>query len=168
MNRQVLEMKPLEGYIASFSVDRQSGALTELARRPAEGDRPTYLTIDGTGKFLFTANNLGHLVGESVAVFPIQGDGTLGDPVQKLRTGVRAHQIRVHPGNKYVYVPNIDSDNISQFAFDETSGRLTPLDPAVVSVEPMQGPRHLDFHPNGKWVYVQRIRLDGGHLRGGG
>jgi 6-phosphogluconolactonase len=166
-------MPPLQGFLASYAVDQQTGALKEIARVDAQGDRPTYITIDRTGRHILVANNLGHLHGNSVVVFPRNPDGTAGEAKQKLMTGIRAHQIRVHPSNRWVYVPNIDSDTISQFLFDEETGTLTPNTPPTVSVAPVPlpaeprppagpgmpamgytGPRHLDFHPNGKWVYL--------------
>lgn len=82
---------------------------------------------------------------------------------------VRSHTIRLDPTNKYAYVANIDSDNISQFKFDEITGTLTPNDPASIAVpnpgfpttssSPTNaklgtGPRHLDFHPSKPWVYL--------------
>ena len=154
MQRQMVEMMPLEGFVVSYSIDQKTGALKEIGRLSAQGDRPTYIILDRTGKYVLVANNLGHLVGNSIAVFPVQADGTLGAPIQKLNTGIRAHQVRVHPSNKWVYVPNIDSDTVSQFLFDEKTGMLTAMAPATASVPAMQGPRHLDFHPSGKWVYL--------------
>ena len=156
---------PLEGFMATYSIDQSSGDLTEIARISSFGDRPTYVSIDKTGKFLLLANNLGHLQGNSIIVYPILSDGKLGQPIQRLMTGIRAHQIRISANNKYVYVPNIDSDFISQFAFDQKTGALTPLDPPTVADDktgavmqpglgPMAGARHLDFHPNGKWIYL--------------
>jgi 6-phosphogluconolactonase len=166
-------MPPLQGFVASYSVDQKTGALKQTARVDAMGDRPTYVTIDKTGKWLLVANNLGHLRGHSVVVFALEPDGKVGAVKQTLMTGIRAHQIRVHPSNKWVYVNNIDSDTISQFKFDETTGKLTPNDPATVSVAPdplpteprppagpgmpamgYTGPRHLDFHPNARWIYL--------------
>jgi 6-phosphogluconolactonase len=154
MQRQMVQMMPLEGFVASFSIDQSTGALKEIGRLPSYGDRPTYIILDQTGKYVLVANNLGHLVGNSIAVFPINSDGTLGEPIQRLNTGIRAHQIRVHPNNKWVYVPNIDSDNVSQFQFDDKTGMLTAMTPAAATVPAMQGPRHLDFHPSGKYVYL--------------
>jgi 6-phosphogluconolactonase len=177
---QTMAMKPLEGYLQAFSIDQATGALKELGGRvTSQGDRPTYVTIDKTGKWLLVANNLGHLVGKSIAVFPIKDDGSVGEAVQSINAGndpanmdkpfVRSHAIRVDPTNKYVYVPNIDSDNISQFKFDEKTGMLTPNNPAAIAIpnpsfpttstSPTNlkmgtGPRHLDFHPNGKWAYL--------------
>ncbi len=152
---QTMAGKALEGFVATYTIDQGTGALTEIGRRSSEGDRPTYITIDKTGKFALVANNLGHMVGNSITVFPIASDGLLGEPVQKIKmTGIRAHQVRVSLDNKFVYVPNIDSDDISQYAFDAKTGQLTPLDPPAATVDKMFGPRHLDFHPNGKWLYL--------------
>ncbi len=153
--KAMMEMKPFEGFVATYTIDQQSGELKEIGRRSSEGDRPTYIILDKTGKFAFVANNLGHLKGNSIVVFPVGSDGVLGEPVHKIQmTGVRAHQVRIDPTNKYVYVPNIDSDTVSQYAFDEKTGKLSPLDPPTATVDAMFGPRHLDFHPNGKWLYL--------------
>jgi 6-phosphogluconolactonase len=177
---QTMAMMPFEGYIQAYSINQTTGALKEIGTRfSSHGDRPTYVTLDKTGKWALVANNLGHLVGKSLAVFPIKADGTLGDAVQTLNAGtdpnnmgmpfVRSHSIRLDPSNRYAYVPNIDSDNIAQFKFDARTGKLTPNDPpaiaipnpafATTSTSPTNakmgvGPRHLDFHPNGKWVYL--------------
>jgi 6-phosphogluconolactonase len=140
--------------VATFTVDQSTGALKEVGRVSSRGDRPTYITIDKTGRWALVANNLGHLVGHSIAVFEIKPDGKLAEAKQFHMTGVRAHQIRIHPSNKYVFVPNIDSDTISQFLFDASTGKMTPNKTPTVSVETMSGPRHLDFHPNGKWLYL--------------
>jgi 6-phosphogluconolactonase len=163
--QQQMAGQALEGFMATFSIDQTTGALTEIARISSFGDRPTYVSIDKTGKFLLLANNLGHLQGHSIIVYPIQADGTLGQPVQRLMTGIRAHQIRVSANNRYVYVPNIDSDTVSQLSFDDKTGLLTPLNPATVADDKANAPtmmngmvlagaRHLDFHPNGRWVYL--------------
>jgi 6-phosphogluconolactonase len=43
---------------------------------------------------------------------------------------------------------------VLQFAFDATTGKLTPLDPPAVKPEPGHGPRHLAFSPDNKFLYV--------------
>ena len=40
------------------------------------------------------------------------------------------------------------------FKFDPADGTLQPNDPAFVTTKPGGGPRHLAFHPNGRWAYV--------------
>ena len=175
-----MAMTPFEGYLQAFSIDQTTGALKEVgARVSSQGDRPTYAVLDKTGKWLLVANNLGHLVGKSISVFPIKSDGSVGEATQTLYAGtdpanmnkpfVRSHNIRLDPSNRYAYVANIDSDNISQFKFDQATGTLTPLDPPAVSVpnpsfpttsssptNPKMGtgPRHVEFHPTKPWVYL--------------
>ena len=39
---------------------------------------------------------------------------------------------------------------------------LTPNDPAAVSLPPGDGPRHFDFHPDGRWLYS--IQEEGSNL----
>jgi 6-phosphogluconolactonase len=177
---QTAAMAKFEGYVQAYAIDQGTGALTEVGTRvSSQGDRPTYITLDKTGKWALVANNLGHLVGKSIAVFPINADGSVGEAVQSLNAGtdpanmdkpfVRSHTIRLDPSNRYVYVANIDSDNISQFKFDAATGMLTPNDPATVAIpnpgfpttssSPTNaklgiGPRHLDFHPSKPWVYL--------------
>jgi 6-phosphogluconolactonase len=177
---QTMAMQAFEGYVQGYSIDQATGALTAIGARVAsQGDRPTYATLDKTGKWLLVANNLGHQVGRSIAVFPIKADGSVGEATQTLNAGtdpanmnkpfVRSHQIRLDPSNRFAYVANIDSDNISQFRFDAATGVLTPNDPPAVAVpnppfpttssSPTNakmgtGPRHVDFHPSKPWVYL--------------
>ena len=56
--------------------------------------------------------------------------------------------------NQFVYVPHLGNDQIKQFLFDESTGVLTPNDPAVVYTKDGSGPRHFDFSPNNRFVYV--------------
>jgi 6-phosphogluconolactonase len=153
--KQQMEGKPLESFAASYAVDQETGALREIGRIPSGGDRPTYITLDKTNRFALVANALGHLMGGSpVTVLPVRPDGSLGASQQGVPTGMGAHQVRVHPSNRYVYVPNYWSDYVYQMRFDERTGQLTPNDPPTVPVEMGAQPRHLDFHPSGKWVYL--------------
>ena len=44
-------------------------------------------------------------------------------------------------------------DQILVWKFDSTTGKLSPNDPPAISFPPGDGPRHFDFHPNGRWLY---------------
>jgi 6-phosphogluconolactonase len=152
--KQQMAGKPLDSFVASFAVDQSTGALREIGRVPSGGDRPTYITLDKTNRFALVANALGHLNGSPLTVLPVAPDGSLGPPQQGVPTGMGAHQVRVHPSNKWAYVPNYWSDYVYQLVFDERTGKLTPNNPPTIPVEMGAQPRHLDFHPSGKWVYL--------------
>jgi 6-phosphogluconolactonase len=64
-----------------------------------------------------------------------------------------AHWIRTDPSNKFAVVADLGMDEILVYRFDGKTGALTPNDPPYAKVPGGMGPRHLAFHPNGKWVY---------------
>jgi 6-phosphogluconolactonase len=44
-------------------------------------------------------------------------------------------------------------DEVVVYKFDARTGKLSPNDPPFTKVAGGMGPRHLAFHPNGRWVY---------------
>jgi 6-phosphogluconolactonase len=43
---------------------------------------------------------------------------------------------------------------VAQLVFDQATGAMKPNVPPMVAAAPGSGPRHLDFHPNGRFAYV--------------
>src|SRR5262249_8295363 len=64
-----------------------------------------------------------------------------------------AHMIQADPAGRFVLHVDLGLHRIFLWKFDEKKGTLTPNDPAGVSLPPGDGPRHIHFHPNGKWLY---------------
>jgi 6-phosphogluconolactonase len=81
----------------------------------------------------------------------VQHEGSSVHPVRQ--TKPYAHWFRTDPTNKFGLVADLGMDKIMVYRFDERTGKLTPNDPPFTKVEGGMGPRHLVFHPNGKWVY---------------
>jgi 6-phosphogluconolactonase len=100
--------------------------------------------------------NYGDLKQGTIASMPIGADGRLGTAVdtREFGVGAMAHQIRSDPGNRFVYVPLKGGPAVAQLVFDAATGRMKPNVPAQVAAAAGAGPRHLDFHPNGRFVYV--------------
>jgi 6-phosphogluconolactonase len=82
----------------------------------------------------------------------IQHTGTGLDP--KRQTHPYAHSIIVDPTNRFVLTADLGLDKLFVYKFDLKTGLLTPNDPPFASVPPGLGARHVVFHPNGKWVYL--------------
>lgn len=119
--------------IATLHLDRESGTLTELARRPVEGSL-TYLTLAHEGRFL-----LGASYGAGRAwVWPLS-QGVVGEPVAEF--GYRNLHCIVADGDQ-VYAVSLGEDLIAQFTLG-ADGTLTPLQPPVVQAPDGSGPRHL-------------------------
>jgi 6-phosphogluconolactonase len=133
--------------LASFALDPDTGDLSPMGTVGTSGIQsdPCYITTDRTGRFLLSA----YYHKGMVAVHPIGVDGSMGErAVQCLETAPHAHCIQTDPSNRFVYVPHTVPPNlILQFAFDEATGTLAPLDTAKAHVPEGLGPRHYCFHP---------------------
>ncbi|HEX6987267.1 MAG TPA: lactonase family protein [Planctomycetaceae bacterium] len=161
-----------EGTVSAFAVDPSDGGLTPLNTVRSGGAGPTYVSLHPSGRFLLVANYFGG----SVAVLPILADGRLGDPADvRVDAGTvgparatnappgsfaisghdrtHAHMIRADPTGRFVLHVDLGLDRIFVWRFDEKTGALAPDDPPSVSLPPGDGPRHFDFHPNGRWLY---------------
>ncbi len=150
------------GRVRSFAIDQATGALTPINDVPSAGSITAHLSTDRTGRWLLVANYGGDLINHSVlkqgtiASMPIGADGRLGAAVdtREFGIGTMAHQIRSDPGNRFVYVPLKGGPAVAQLVFDPASGRMKPNMPPQVAAAADAGPRHLDFHPNGRFAYV--------------
>lgn len=150
-----------EGAVLSFSFDQETGTLTFLNEQPSMGTSSCHMDVDRTGKYLL-ASNYGS---GSVAVFPINPDGTLGDKSDfiqhtgssvhpRRQKGPHAHSITVAPSNRFAYAADLGIDKVLIYEFNAMTGKLTPSAQSSVDVTPGSGPRHFDFHPNNKWAYL--------------
>jgi 6-phosphogluconolactonase len=136
--------------VLTFAIDGNTGALTQKAVAPLP-DSMAYVSTDRSGRFLFTAS----YGGDKIAVNPIGADGLVtAEAIQVLPTGRNAHSILADRTNHFVYSANLGANQVLQFAFDATTGKLTPLDPPAVKPEPGHGPRHLVLSPDNKFLYV--------------
>ena len=161
-----------QGSVSAFSIDRSDGALGLLNTVRSGGAGPTFVSVHPGGRHLFVANYFGG----SVAVLPILADGRLGDASDvKIDSGkigptraahappgsfafsghdrTHAHMIQADPSGRYVLHVDLGLDQIFVWKFDEPRGVLTANDPPSVSLPPGDGPRHFQFHPNGRWCY---------------
>ncbi len=149
------------GAASAFSIDQKTGRLALLNQAATRGAGPCHISLDKSGKFALVAN----YDGGSVATFPVNADGTLGEAadfiehhgssVDKERQGApHAHWIGTSPDNRFALAADLGLDEILIYRFNATKGTLAPNDPAFAKLNPGSGPRHLAFHPNGKFAYV--------------
>ncbi len=150
-----------QGAVYAYSVNPNSGELTYINSQGAGGPGPCHVKVDATGRFVLAAN----YHGGSVCMLSIEDDGSLApasDFIQHEGSSVNprrqdqahAHSINPDAQSRFAYVPDLGQDRIVIYRLDMDNRRLVPNDPAYVEVNPGFGPRHLDFHPNGKWAYL--------------
>jgi len=149
------------GQASAFRVDPTSGALTYLNSQPTDGSAPCYLSFDPEGKWLLVSN----YGNGTLAVFPIQPNGELGPHsdyiVHKgsgLDTGrqenAHAHSVLFDPTGNYVLAADLGIDQVLIYRLDRDCGKLSPHQPAYLTMPAGSGPRHMAFHPNGRIIYV--------------
>jgi 6-phosphogluconolactonase len=164
--------KDKQGTVCAFAINRADGKIELINSVPSGGAGPTYVSIHPSGRFVLVANYFGG----SVAVLPILPDGRLGaasdvkndagrigpirapsaPPGSFARSGhdrTHAHMIQADPSGRFVLHADLGLDQIFVWKFDEQNGVLTPADPPAVSLPPGDGPRHFQFHQNGRWFY---------------
>lgn len=148
--------------VNAYAFDMSTGRLTFLNNGSAGGNGPCYISVDGDKTTVF-AGNYG---GGSLSATKLKRDGSLsvdsqviqheGSSVNKSRQDKpHVHAVVLSPDKKFLLVPDLGTDrvNIYRFNSDDTQP-LSPASPAFASVNPGGGPRHLTFHPNGKYAYL--------------
>jgi 6-phosphogluconolactonase len=149
------------GTIDAYTFDPGSGALTFLNSVPAQG--PCYVSVDDNKKLVFAAN----YGGGSVLSIHLNADGSFAeDKVQTIQhegssivkgrqDGPHVHSVVLSPDNRFLLTPDLGLDRIFQYRVDASETKaLTPAGVPFLQIEPGGGPRHLTFHPNGKYAYL--------------
>ncbi|MEV7690704.1 lactonase family protein [Streptomyces bungoensis] len=150
-----------------YAVDeRQDGAVTAvrladrriLGTRGTGGAAPCHLSVHPDGRWLLSAN----YGSGSVAVHPIDASGALGErtdlvthttpPPGPGQQGPHAHQFVTGPDGGHVLAVDLGTDTVYTYRLDRAKGTLTATSQA--HTRPGAGPRHLTFHPGGRFAYL--------------
>ncbi|GGP46623.1 lactonase family protein [Streptomyces sindenensis] len=134
------------------------GTYEALGSRATGGSGTTHLSVHPSGRWLLSAN----YGSGSVAVHPIAEDGSLGErtdlvthgspPPGPGQGGPHAHQIVTAPDGGHVLAVDLGTDTVYTYALDESAGTLAEVSRAALA--PGSGPRHLAFHPGGRFAYL--------------
>jgi 6-phosphogluconolactonase len=149
------------GAVRAFSIDEQTGRLTLLNQQSSGGAGPCHLAVDKTGKCVLVAN----YGSGSIAALAIEAEGKLAEPSTTLQhqgssinpqrqAGPHAHFITADPANRFALACDLGLDQVLVYRFDPAKATLAPNAPPFASVKPGLGPRHLAFHPDGRFVYL--------------
>ncbi len=147
------------GGVSAFKIEK-SGSLRLLNEQATQGADPCYLTIDRRRKNLLVAN----YTGGSVTVLPIRSDGTLGMATdvkqhegsgpKEQQKGPHAHCVILDRSERFAFVSDLGIDKVMIYRFDSAKGKLLPNTQPFAELKAGAGPRHLTFHPNGKFLYA--------------
>jgi 6-phosphogluconolactonase len=138
-----------KGLLSSYTIDPATGALELTSSVPCAG-HPVYVTLDAAGSALLTC----FFEEAKTQVFGIAPDGTLGASTCIVESGRESHCTQFDPSHRFLFVPTRGDNWIAQYRYDAARQSLSPNEPAQVSEAPGAGPRHLTFHPSGRWAFL--------------
>ena len=153
------EGKP-SGYVSAYEINSISANLLLLNQQPTHGADPCHLTVDSKRKALLVAN----YTGGNVTVLPIRADGSLapasdlnqheGSGPKEQQKGPHAHCVILDRFERHALVADLGVDKVMVYRFDRAAGKLIPTKQPFAELQAGAGPRHLTFHPTGKYLYV--------------
>jgi len=149
------------GAVSAFAIARDTGALTRLDQQPSEGSAPCFVSVDRSGRVALVANYFGG----SVALLPIQADGSLAPATQVVKhTGTgpnkerqatpHAHCILADPSNRFVLAADLGADRVFLYRLDLEGNSLHHVEGGDAVMRSGAGPRHIAFHPTLPLVFV--------------
>jgi 6-phosphogluconolactonase len=146
-----------KGGVTAFSV-KGDGTLTELNRQMLPGSSPCHVSVDSNNRYAFSANYHkgsveSYLINkEDGSVQPaasiINHEGSGPDPRQEKP---HTHYAGVTPDENYLAVVELGIDALITYAVN-SDGTLSKAN--LLPLKAGSGPRHLVFHPNGKFAYL--------------
>ncbi len=163
----VNEAGPGKGAVSAFSFNKATGALSFLNQKPSNGDGPCYVSIDKKSEHLFVAN----YTGGTFTALPVLKDGRLGDGGQTIvfkSKGIgkgqqekpHAHSAVLSPDEKHLFVCDLGNDEIRSYKYSAQVDSPLSIN-QIINLPQGSGPRHFEFHPNGKFAYaVQELTCD--------
>ena len=167
--------------LVAIRLDPDTGAMTEINRVPSFGNAPSYVAVDGSGKYLLSANHamggvitctrrnaeggfeVFHKYDEAnIALFPINEDGSIGpvcdvcviegSSILRSQKSSHPHSVMASPDGNVFVVGDLGADRVYAFTIDAEHSRLVKT--ADWSAVPGSSPRYSAFHPTLPLVFV--------------
>lgn len=148
------------GGVSAYEIERATGNLRLLNEQATQGADPCHLTMDHKQTALLVAN----YSGGNITVLPLRSDGTLGMVMdvkqhegsgpKEQQKGPHAHCIIFDRAERYALAADLGIDKVMVYRFDRGTGKLSAAKQPFAELKAGAGPRHLTFHPNGKYLYV--------------
>lgn len=144
------------GSVEAYAIDEQSGDLKLINRQALSGPIPAQLTVDASGTLLIVCL----YIGAAYDVLAIKPDGSLGQIVQTIpQTGSGPHErqkaphphaVQLDPAGRYLATADLGTDTLQTYSVGSSGLTLV----SEVKLPPGTGPRHVAFHPDGRWLFA--------------
>ncbi|SFE76813.1 6-phosphogluconolactonase [Paenibacillus algorifonticola] len=147
------------GDAVAFAIDTDKTALTELNRSEAITAPACHIQRDPSNRYLL----LSSYHGGRISLVALTDNGEVGELLDIAQhTGVgqhperqnqpHPHSIQFSPDGRFLFSPDLGIDRIMAYRIDDQAQKLVFHGETVLHAG--AGPRHMAFHPNGKFAYV--------------
>ncbi|MED5101296.1 lactonase family protein [Niallia sp. FSL W8-0951] len=144
------------GGVSAYSI-HSDGSLALINSEYSEGASPCHVSVNADKTLVLSAN---YHKGTAES-YPVHTDGSLSSAasiIEHTGTGPNpARQEKPHmhfagfsPNDQYAVSVDLGTDRVDTYKL--VDGKLEEV--SSLSVKPGSGPRHIAFHPNGKFAYV--------------
>jgi 6-phosphogluconolactonase len=137
-----------------------NGAISGTQYTIATGPAPASVTVDPSGKFVYVVNQTNNTTGNSISAYSINtttgalsaidANGAVSGTQASIATGTSPYAVTVDPTGKFAYVANGNSNNVSVYTINQTSGALT----AGTAVSAGTTPISVAIDPTGQYAFV--------------
>lgn len=141
--------------ISQYSINSDTGAITELGDLPSVGRRPYAVTADPFGRYAFVAHyfrDQGDFADKGVTAYSINASTGLLTEINTLASGIQPYDITIDPSGRFVYTANsfVSENNIGHYAVDGDTGALSfvsfvPAGTSTISIQ---------FDPTGQFAFA--------------
>ncbi len=154
-NETVEKGKP-NGFVRAYRIGENDGSLSLFSTAATQDKGTTHIEVSATGHVVLVC----HYGGEGTSAIPLNSSGELLKKVSKIKhegsgktkrqTRPHPHGVAIHKDGKFVCVADLGNDHVEVFSISK-QGKLSKC--SFWKSAPGAGPRHVSFHPNGKWLY---------------
>lgn len=145
------------GFVRAYRINKKYGSLSLFSMSPTADSGTTHIEVSSQGKVVLVC----HYGGDGTSAIPLNSSGALVKQVSKIKhegSGAdprrqakpHPHGVAIHQSGKYVCVADLGNDHVEVFGISP-EGKLSKC--SFWKAAPGAGPRHVSFHPNGKWLY---------------
>lgn len=149
------------GHISSYRFDKKTGELHFLNEVASAGDHPCYIAVHPSGKWVVSGN----YSSGNFSVFKVTNDGALETTHQSIRhkgksinaerqTGPHVHATVFSKNGETLFVPDLGLDKVFLYHFNELTGTVSETPSSSITVNPGNGPRHIELSKNQQFAYL--------------
>lgn len=148
------------GSVTAYQI-KASGELEKINQQATKGYHPCHVTVSPDGDFVVAAN----YTSGSLSFYRVEDNGTLSESFQQIQQagsgpdsvrqeGPHAHSSLFNFAGDLLISADLGNDRIEFYQFNDSVGQFVPASQDHVAMKPGSGPRHFDFSPDGKFIYV--------------